>query len=374
MIREGILTLTLLPVVTVLAFPTPSTSLSSSSAPKRTSVRSSKSNLSFINNSIKSSDIFNGNGINNNDNDDDDIPKNCCTNYHQQQHEQHFLHRRGFLSNGLSVMMTAVSVGGIVAVAPTVASAAVAVAAKGSTLDSRKNSGGLAQRIRSTIFIMDELQRDLMTERYDLLSPYINQLKSYIPLLTTYTDAAFPSTISQDKNGELKNEVTALVKSLDRLKRDIKLFETNPSLSVIDEAYTAYAAMSYHLDRYLRIAGLYTYYEGLIDDNNMDEGGKYYYMKTASSLRLYSGNNSNPKKDPVEVCDLIVLFKGPDIGRTGIVIGFQPKKEKKQIVLNCVVKLDEYKGIREIRSVPRLWVARRTGDQKTDAVFSIPRM
>ena len=315
---------------------------------------------------------------------------------------------------------------------------------------------------------MDELQRDLMTERYDLLSAYIGQIKSYVALLITYTDAAFPSDLpstavsstststsasasssttswstgsntqpppqQQQQQGkfattslltgaddeglasdydvgkfryELKQEVAKFVKATDRLQRDIQLFDTAPSLSVIDEAYTAYAAMCDHLDSWLRLSGLYTYYETVYDtynvqnaaDDDSTRGGNYYYKKSGSSKKIYYGNNSNPKKDPVNVGDLIVLQKGPDTGRTGILVGFQMKKNpyttsaattnknnKKTntnssslitnnsgLVLCCVVKLDEYKGIREIRSVPKLWAARRTGQQPTDGIFSIPR-
>jgi hypothetical protein len=45
----------------------------------------------------------------------------------------------------------------------------------------------------------DELQRDLMQERWDLIEQYPAQLRSFVPLLTTYTDSAFPSDIPTDK-------------------------------------------------------------------------------------------------------------------------------------------------------------------------------
>ena len=37
----------------------------------------------------------------------------------------------------------------------------------------------------------DELQRDLMQERWDLVEAYPAQLRSYVPIFTAYTDTAF---------------------------------------------------------------------------------------------------------------------------------------------------------------------------------------
>jgi len=67
--------------------------------------------------------------------------------------------------------------------------------------------------------------------------------------------------------------------------------------------------MSLHLDRYLRVGGLYTYYDSTIDNEPL--------------FREYSDGivYADPTKDPAEVRDLIVLCKGPDAGKTGIVIG-----------------------------------------------------
>ena len=39
----------------------------------------------------------------------------------------------------------------------------------------------------------------------------------------------------------------------------------------------------------------------------------------------------------------------------------------------CVVKLDKFRGMREIRVVPRTWAAKRLGEQDPDDVFLIPR-
>ena len=114
--------------------------------------------------------------------------------------------------------------------------------------------------------------------------------------------------------------------------------------------------MSLHFDRYLRVGGLYTYYDSTIDNEplftNYDDALVY----------------ADPMKDPAAVRDLIVLIKGPDKGKTGIVIGIYPEG-----VNNAVVKLDKYRGMREIRVVPLSWAAKRLGEQAPDDVFLIKR-
>lgn len=116
--------------------------------------------------------------------------------------------------------------------------------------------------------------------------------------------------------------------------------------------------MSLYLDRYLRVGGLYTYYDSVIDNEVL-------YKEYKDAL-VYS----DPIKDPAEVRDLVVLCQGPDTGKTGILIAVLAPTEKSH---NCVVKLDRYKGMREIRVVPRLWAAKRLGEQAPDDVFLIPR-
>lgn len=88
--------------------------------------------------------------------------------------------------------------------------------------------------------------------------------------------------------------------------------------------------MSLHFDRYLHAGGLYPYYDSSV----------------------------------------LVLCKGPDKGKTGILIGIYPPTESAN---DCIVKLDEYRGMREILVVPRSWAAKRLGEQAPDAVFLIPR-
>jgi hypothetical protein len=140
------------------------------------------------------------------------------------------------------------------------------------------------------------------------------------------------------------------------IKLDFAYDNPHTQQSIMHVSFTAYADMSLHLDRYLRVGGLYTYYDSVIDNEQ--------FFKEYNDALVYS----DPVKDPAEVRDLVVLCKGPDKGKTGIVIGLFPDATN-----NCVVKLDKYRGMREIRVVPRSWAAKRLGEQDPDEVFLIPR-
>ena len=200
--------------------------------------------------------------------------------------------------------------------------------------------------------LQDELQRDLMQERWDLVEKFPDQLRSYVPVFTTFTDSAFPSDAPTDKGLRvaLRYEVGRFFASVERLKQ-----ATNRKS--LDEAYVAYSDMSLHFDRYLHVGGLYTYYDATVTNED-------YYKGVSIDSLVYS----DPIKDPAEVRDLVVLAKGVDMGKTGILIGIYPDGSNK-----CVVKLDRFMGLREIRVVPREYVAKRLGEQIPDDVFFIPR-
>jgi hypothetical protein len=214
-----------------------------------------------------------------------------------------------------------------------------------------KRVGGLVSKIRIVSHVMDELQRDLMQERWDLVEAYPAQLRSYVPVFTTYTDSAFPTDAPTDKGLRvaLRYEVGRFFASVERFKQAV------PRKS-LDEAYLAYSEMSLHFDRYLRVGGLYTYYDDTISTEP-------YFKGIKDDALVFA----NPKKDPPLVRDLVILISGPDKGKTGIVIGMYQDGSNRS-----VVKLDRYKGIREIRSVPSEWVAKRLGEQAPDDVFLIP--
>ncbi|KAL7559666.1 hypothetical protein ACA910_016489 [Epithemia clementina (nom. ined.)] len=217
---------------------------------------------------------------------------------------------------------------------------------------SNRRLGGLPSKIRKVGRIMDELQRDLMQERWDLVELYPAQLRSYVPVFTTYTDSAFPTDAPTDKGLRvaLRYEVGRFFASVQRLKQAT-------SRKALDEAYVAYADMSLHFDRYLHVGGLYSYYDDLISTEP--------YFKGISDDALIF---ADPVKDPPLVRDLVVLIKGPEKGKTGILIGQYPDGSQKM-----VVKLDRYLGMREIRVVSNQWVAKRLGEQDPDDVFLIPR-
>lgn len=202
------------------------------------------------------------------------------------------------------------------------------------------------------ILLQDELQRDLMQERWDLVEGYPAQLRSYVPVFTTYTDTAFPTEAPTDKGLRvaLRYEVGRLFACLER-------FKAAASRQSLDEAYLAYAEMALHLDRYLRVGGLYSYYDNTISTEP-------YFKGVDNSALVFA----DPAKDPPLVRDLVILISGPDKGKTGIVLGQYRDGSNK-----TVVKLDRFKDMREIKVVPNNWVAKRLGEQAPDDVFLIPR-
>jgi len=215
--------------------------------------------------------------------------------------------------------------------------------------------GGLSNKIRRVSLIMDELQRDLMQENWELVETYPAQLRSYVPIFTAYTDTAFSSDEPTDKalRVALRYEVGRFFASVERLRQAV-------ARRSLDDSYIAYSDMAVHYDRYLHTGDLYTYTDNLISTEP-------FFQNVTDAALIYS----DPQKDPPEVRDLILLASGPDKGKTGIMIGIY--KDGSQ---NCVVKLDKYRskyGIREIRVVPRKWVAKRLGEQDPDDVFLLPR-
>ena len=88
----------------------------------------------------------------------------------------------------------------------------------------KAKGGGLVQTIRVGLrFKMDELQRDLMQEQWDLLQPYPAQLRSYVNVFTTYTDVAFStdSLTDRDLRVALRYEVGRFYGSVERLKKAV---------------------------------------------------------------------------------------------------------------------------------------------------------
>jgi len=220
-----------------------------------------------------------------------------------------------------------------------------------------KRVGGLPNIIYSVCRILDELQRDLMQERWDLVENYPARLRSYVPIFTAYTDAVFPSDTRADKSYRvaLRYEVGRMFSSVGRLSKAVEQ-------RALDDAYVAYSDVTVHFDRYLYAGNLYTY-----EQPQPIKSTEALYNDVKDSQLIYS----NPYADPAEVRDLIVLCRGPDLGKTGILIGIYRDNSD-----TCVVKLDKLRYnyvIREIRVVPRLWAAKRIGEQDPDEVFLIPR-
>jgi hypothetical protein len=98
-----------------------------------------------------------------------------------------------------------------------------------------------------------------MQQRWDLLPPYPAELRSYVNIFTTYTDAAFPSDSPSDYGLRvaLRYEVGRFFASVERLKRAIEK-------QSIDEAYTGKVLYISIIDCYTRFTVLCPFLHTLI--------------------------------------------------------------------------------------------------------------
>jgi hypothetical protein len=157
-----------------------------------------------------------------------------------------------------------------------------------------------------------------MQERWDLIVDYPAQP---VPVpLWQRTDSAFSTDAPTDKGLRvaLRYEVGRYFAALERFKQAT-------SRQALEEAYIAYADMSLHFDRYLRVGGLYTYY----DDSISNEP---YFKGISDDSLVYA----KPTNDPPIARDLVVLIQGPDKGETGILLAKYTDGSN-----HSVVKLDQ---------------------------------
>lgn len=261
-----------------------------------------------------------------------------------------YFERREFLRPAITF-----AIAGFVSQATVLFDPAVAEAKQGNPSDdiigglpNPRPLGGLPKNIRRVGNILDELQRDLMEERWDLVEKYPDQLRSFVPILTKYTDSDFQTNAPKVLRVALRFEIRKFSESLIRLQK-------TAARRSLDEAFIAYSDMSIHYDQYLHAGGLFPNYDAT-------------KLKNEVAVGSYSFVFANLKKNPPLVKDLVIIIKGQDVGRTGILIGIYPNDSG-----NCVVKLDRFKGLREIKVVPLKAVGKRIGEQDPDDVFLIPR-
>lgn len=218
---------------------------------------------------------------------------------------------------------------------------------------------------------MDELQRDVMQEQYDLVATYPAQLRSFVPVFTAYTDFSFPGDDGASSRVELRYEVGRFFSAVERLRKAA-------ARRALKECYVAYSDAAVHFDKYLQLGDLYRYEDTDPIEVTRQDLSKFYEGIGDSSL-VYA----DPRRDPPQVQDLIVVIGGPDKGRTGIVIGVLPDKADNYGEnsgggggSDRVIKLDKRRNlyrIRDVRVVKQKWVAKRVGEQSPDGVFLLPR-
>mmetsp|Transcript_28637 Transcript_28637/g.71453 ORF Transcript_28637/g.71453 Transcript_28637/m.71453 type:complete len:346 (+) Transcript_28637:104-1141(+) len=215
----------------------------------------------------------------------------------------------------------------------------------------------IAPRIRQIATVLDELQADIYDEDWDILASYPQQLRAYVPIFTKYTDSAFPGKDPVDENTRfaLRYEVGRLFGSVERLKRAVDKKD-------VRETEEAFAAMSVSFDRYLKAGDLYEVYDPIISTEKFFEG-------VEDSQLVYVP----PLRDPPKIRDQVLLLRGPDKGKTGILLGVEGDEVAK-VKRKGVVKLDTKVGsIRELKVVPYAFIAKRKGEQEPDESLAMKR-
>lgn len=211
----------------------------------------------------------------------------------------------------------------------------------------------LTDRLRALDPLLDGLQKDIYRDAvdWDVLTFYPKVFRAYAPLFTAYTDRAFPD--NQEVDAALRY---ALRYEVGGFFNGVQDFERAIDIKSQRQAQRAFARISIAYDHYLKAGDLYLDYDGL-DEKNTDS-----YYGSSSDSTLQNGfarlNYIAPSIEAPGLQDEVVLLKGPDKGRTGVVLWiFKDAKFSN----NIVVKLDKGEsGHSEVRQYPYSLVAKTT--------------
>ena len=212
----------------------------------------------------------------------------------------------------------------------------------------------LTDRLRALDTLLDGLQKDIYRDAvdWDVLTFYPKVFRAYAPLFTAYTDRAFPD--NQEVDAALRY---ALRYEVGGFYNGVQDFERAIDIKSQRQAQRAFARISIAYDHYLKAGDLYLDYDG-IDEKNTDS-----YYGSSSDSTLQNGfaarlNYIAPSIEAPGLQDEVVLLKGPDEGRKGVVLWiFKDAKFSN----NIVVKLDKGEsGHSEVRQYPYSLVAKTT--------------
>eukprot|EP00440_Ansanella_granifera_P060517 gb/GFBE01065593.1/.p1 GENE.gb/GFBE01065593.1/~~gb/GFBE01065593.1/.p1 ORF type:complete len:771 (+),score=177.81 gb/GFBE01065593.1/:1-2313(+) len=224
---------------------------------------------------------------------------------------------------------------------------------------------GVVKKIRDIGDILDEAQSDVYKEEWKSLEVYPPILRAYIPLMTYYSDNAFPD----DEGDKYVNAATR-----DSLQFEAKQF--NIGISRLQDAIQArkvrgveeaFAKTSLSYDRFLKAGDLYTGYDPV----------------TSTTVFFRDISDSQLQYTPLAlqqptIRDEVLVLQGPDKGKVGRIIwlGRENSEDLNSKILTAVVKLEPNPvlgsskngvGVREVKAYPYGWVVmtRESGESYT---------
>eukprot|EP00929_Paragymnodinium_shiwhaense_P082236 TRINITY_DN43289_c0_g1_i1.p1 TRINITY_DN43289_c0_g1~~TRINITY_DN43289_c0_g1_i1.p1 ORF type:complete len:765 (-),score=190.42 TRINITY_DN43289_c0_g1_i1:688-2982(-) len=230
--------------------------------------------------------------------------------------------------------------------------------------DAKKNftqlNGGLKvekssiRELRGIGEILDRIQDDIYEESWTTLEIFPGILRSYVPLLTYYTDAAFPPGKGGDAEKVNEQLRFALRFEVGRMFGAVTEFETGVKAHNIRAAEKAFAKMSLSYDRYLKAGNLYAGYDPVASTTVYFEGID---EKLLTYQRLALGQP--------HVRDEVLVIQGPDKGKVGKVIWLGNDGDPRKPI-TAVVKLEANSqlgkfgassGVKEVKAYPYKWIA-----------------
>ena len=253
--------------------------------------------------------------------------------------------------------------------------AALRSAVTGEKVSELRVGDTLVDRLRAVDGLLDGLQKDIYRDDVDweAIEVYPKIFRAYSPLFTAYTDRAFPDNtdIASALRYALRYEVGGFYSG-------VTDFEKAVTKQSQRQAQRAFARMSIAYDHYLKAGDLYSTYEG----DNLQQadllagagsgpgsGSGSGAGSGAGSGSAAAGYYSNPQQlsyiapsiEAPGLQDEVVLLKGPDKGRVGVVLWIFKDEATANNVPQIVVKLDKGdSGHSEVRLYPYSLVAKTT--------------
>jgi hypothetical protein len=219
----------------------------------------------------------------------------------------------------------------------------------------------LVRRLRSIEQELNQIQEDIFVESVDwgVISVYPKIFRAYAPLFTAYTDRAFPSSSPVDISLRY-----ALRYEIGGFYSGIKDFEDAVEKKSQRQLQRAFARISLAYDRYYKAGDLYREYDvndQILDPPNLLQDREKYLEEKNSIPKL---SYIAPSIEAPSLQDEVVLLKGPDKGRKGVVLWIA--KGDNVEISNVVIKFagsetsSGSSGHYEVKLYPYNFVAKTT--------------